>query len=167
MSTPQESQGASPGEIREIREIRNERVPLARIVAHAENYQHHPPEQLKRIAASLVRFGQVRSIVVQAQGEPQEGGAYLLVAGHGLVEAARLVAQGRVSAPPLRRHELTALDARVLPASWPALKVKGYLVADNETVRSPLIRDYLTSYAAARPTSGASPVLATPEEAIQ
>lgn len=89
-------------------------VPLAALAPHPRNYRRHPEQQLGRIAASLARFGQVRSIVVQ-EGAP---GRYLIVAGHGVVEAAR--GQG-----------LTELHADIIPAEWTPEQVEGYLIADN------------------------------------
>lgn len=93
-------------------------VPIDALAPHPRNYRRHPDEQLARLAASLARFGQVRSIVVQA-GAP---GRYLVVAGHGIVEAAR-------------RNGLTELAADIIPADWTAEQVEGYLVADNEHAR--------------------------------
>lgn len=66
----------------------------------------------------LRAFGQVRSIVVQADGAD----GFLIVAGHGLVAAAQ--AEGWAE-----------LRADVVPADWPAAKVLAYLAADNELAR--------------------------------
>lgn len=107
------------------------RVPLDQITPHPRNYRRHPPEQLRRLAASLIRFGQVRSIVVQDGPD----GVYLCVAGHGVVEAARLIVAGEVAAPAARVAELGTLAARVVPATWTAEQVEGYLVADNYVER--------------------------------
>ena len=90
-------------------------VPLDALAPHPRNYRQHPQQQLDRLAASLARFGQVRSIVVQ-EGAP---GRYLMVAGHGLAEAAR--AQG-----------YRELRADVIPATWTPEQVEGYLIADNQ-----------------------------------
>lgn len=96
-------------------EIRHATLPLAALAAHPRNYRRHPDAQLGRLAASLARFGQVRSIVVQ-EGAP---GRYLIVAGHGLAEAAK-------------RQGYTELRADVIPASWSVEQVEGYLIADNQ-----------------------------------
>ena len=66
------------------KEIVNRVVPLEAIKAHPRNYQQHPESQIAELMASLRRFGQVRSLVVQEQD-----GSYLMVAGHGVMEAAR------------------------------------------------------------------------------
>lgn len=95
-------------------EIAHATLSIDALAPHPRNYRTHPEQQLGRIAASLARFGQVRSIVVQA-GAP---GRYLIVAGHGVVEAAR--GQG-----------LTALHADIIPAEWTPAQIEGYLVADN------------------------------------
>ncbi len=91
----------------------NEIVSLARLVAHPENYRTHNEFQIKGLIASLTRFGQARSIVCQDGPEH-----LLLVAGHGVVEAAR-------------RMKWRELRADILPADWTPGQVKGYLIADN------------------------------------
>lgn len=98
--------------------IRNATVPVDALRPHPRNYRKHPDLQIGRLEASLARFSQVRSIVVQEGA----GGRYLIVAGHGLVEAAK-------------RQGLTDLRADVIPASWTPAQVEGYLVADNELGR--------------------------------
>lgn len=92
----------------------NKMVPLVMLYPHERNYRQHPPEQVKRIKASLERFGQVRSIVVQSH----EDGTYTIVAGHGVTEAAQ----------QLKWYELRA---DILPHWWSPEQVSGYLVADN------------------------------------
>lgn len=104
-------------------------VALDALHAHPQNYRHHPDQQISRLAASLARFSQVRSIVVQEGAD----GRYLIVAGHGLVEAAR-------------REGFTELHADVIPATWSPTAVAGYLVADNESSRG--ADDDLTQLAA-------------------
>lgn len=93
----------------------NHTVPLSALVAHDRNYKIHPPEQIEKLVASLERFGQVRSIVVQPH---HDGKTYTIVAGHGVVEAAR-------------KADMAELRADILPASWTPEQVRGYLVADN------------------------------------
>lgn len=95
--------------------IQHATLPLDALTPHPRNYRRHPEQQLARLGASLARFGQVRSIVVQ-EGAP---GRYLIVAGHGLVEAAR-------------QQSYTTLRADVIPATWTDAQVEGYLVADNQ-----------------------------------
>ncbi len=104
--------------------IKNAVIPLDALAPHPRNYNLHPEAQIGKLRASLARFGQVRSVVVQ-EGAP---GKYLIVAGHCLAEAAKL--QGF---PELR--------ADIIPASWSAEQVEGYLVADNLTQRDSVADD--------------------------
>ena len=67
----------------------NQRVALADIAPHERNYNRHPADQVKRIAASLRKFGQVRSIVVWRS---------TILAGHGVVEAARSLGWKEIAA---------------------------------------------------------------------
>ena len=96
--------------------VLNQVVPVAALVAHPQNYKGHPASQVERLRLSLRKFGQVRSIVVQAQAD---GERYTIVAGHGVVQAAQA-------------EDYETLRADVLPATWPPERVKAYLVADNE-----------------------------------
>jgi len=95
----------------------NRVVEIARLRPHPGNYKKHGDGQVRELRRSLRKFGQPRSIVVQAPGD--DGGEFLIVAGHGVVMAAR--AEGWAE-----------LRCDVLPAGWPAAKVKAYLAADNE-----------------------------------
>lgn len=91
----------------------NKIVPLDKLTAHPRNYRSHPEAQVSKLVSSLVRFGQGRSIVVQ--DGPQ---GYLIVAGHGIVEAAK-------------KLQYTELRADILPADWAPEQISGYLIADN------------------------------------
>jgi ParB-like chromosome segregation protein Spo0J len=91
----------------------NKIVPIDKLTAHPRNYRQHPESQVSKLVSSLVRFGQGRSIVIQ---DGPEG--YLIVAGHGIVEAAK-------------KLQYTELRADILPANWTSEQVEGYLVADN------------------------------------
>jgi hypothetical protein len=93
--------------------IQNTMIKLADLAPHPSNYRTHPESQIQDLMASLLRFGQVKSIVIQ------EGPHPLCVAGHGIVEAAR-------------RLDYSALRADVIPADWSPADVKGYLIADNQ-----------------------------------
>lgn len=97
----------------------NRVVQLADCREHPGNYQKHGEAQIKDLARSLKKFGQVRSIVVQDDA----AGGYVLVAGHGLTTAAKAVG-------------LTELRADVIPPDWPEIKVLAYLAADNELARA-------------------------------
>lgn len=91
----------------------NKIVPIEKLVPHPRNYRQHPETQVSKLVSSLIRFGQGRSIV--CQDGPQ---GYLIVAGHGIVEAAK-------------KLQYTELRADILPADWTPEQVEGYLVADN------------------------------------
>lgn len=91
----------------------NRIVSLDKLTPHPRNYRQHPDGQVSKLVASLARFGQGRSIVVQ--DGPQ---GYLIVAGHGIVEAAK-------------KLKYTELRADILPADWSPAQIEGYLVADN------------------------------------
>ena len=91
----------------------NQRVALADIAPHERNYNRHPADQVRRIAHSLRKFGQVRSIVVWRS---------TILAGHGVVEAAR----------SLGWKEITA---DVLPDTYPEHLALAYVAADNELAR--------------------------------
>lgn len=91
----------------------NQRVALATLRPHPRNYNRHPASQVQRIAASLGKFGQVRSVVVWRS---------TILAGHGVVEAAR--AAGWQS-----------IRADVLPDDYPEHLALAYVAADNELAR--------------------------------
>lgn len=92
---------------------KNMRVALATLKPHPRNYNRHPASQVERIAASLRKFGQVRSIVVWRS---------TILAGHGVVEAARALGW-------------TELNADVLPDDYPEHLALAYVAADNELGR--------------------------------
>ena len=91
----------------------NQVIRLADYKPHPRNYNRHPEAQVKRIQASLRKFGQVRSVVVW-QG-------YFL-AGHGVAEAARGLGWEK-------------LRADVLPDDYPEHLALAYVAADNELAR--------------------------------
>lgn len=92
----------------------NRIVPLVMLFPHERNYRQHPESQIKKLMASLQRFGQGRSIVVQSC----KNGSYTIVAGHGVVEAAQQLGYSE-------------LRADILPEHWSQEQITGYLVADN------------------------------------
>ncbi len=95
----------------------NKIVALDNLIPYPDNYRQHPDEQIQKLVLSLQRFGQGRSIVVQ-----DAPGKQLIVAGHGIVEAAKLL-------------DWPELRADILPADWTPEQVKGYLIADNQHVQ--------------------------------
>ena len=115
---PQQIASTSADASTTTQDIHHAVVALDALSPHPRNYRRHPESQVARLSASLARFGQVRSIVVQEGAD----GRYLIVAGHGLIDAAR-------------EHGLTELRADVIPSTWTAAQVEGYLIADNETTR--------------------------------
>lgn len=86
-------------------------VPLGELRPHPRNYKKHPPDQLRHIVESLRQHGWYRNVVVARDGT--------ILAGHGVVEAARLA--GLATAPVFRLP--------VDPFSPAALKI---LAGDNE-----------------------------------
>ena len=91
----------------------NQRVKLAGIKTHSRNYNRHPAKQIERIAMSLRKFGQVRSIVVWQN---------TILAGHGVVEAAKSLGW-------------QSIVADVLPDEYPEHLALAYVAADNELSR--------------------------------
>lgn len=100
------------------RPVENKTLAIALLQNHARNYNRHSDSQIADLRASLQQFGQVRSVVVQANG----GKAYTILAGHGIIEAAK-------------QEGYTELRADVVPASWSKTKALAYLAADNELAR--------------------------------
>lgn len=62
------------------RAVTNETLALDALVANPRNPKRHPPEQLKRLAASIREFGQPRPILVRKEN-------HMIIAGHGVWEA--------------------------------------------------------------------------------
>ena len=91
----------------------NKIVSLDSLVPHPRNYRVHPKAQIDKLVLSLQRFGQGRSIVVQDSPDK-----LVIVAGHGIVEAAQAL-------------QWQELRADILPADWSDEQVTGYLIADN------------------------------------
>jgi len=91
----------------------NQRVKLAGLKTHSRNYNRHPAKQIERIAMSLRKFGQVRSIVVWQN---------TILAGHGVVEAAKSLGW-------------QSIVADVLPDEYPEHLALAYVAADNELGR--------------------------------
>lgn len=98
--------------------VENKTLAISLLKENARNYNRHSESQLADLRASLQQFGQVRSVVVQANG----GKSYTILAGHGIIEAAR-------------QEGYTELRADVVPATWSKTKALAYLAADNELAR--------------------------------
>ncbi|HEX3640176.1 MAG TPA: ParB N-terminal domain-containing protein [Ktedonobacteraceae bacterium] len=105
-------------------EVQFKRVTLDSLEGHPANYNQHPPAQIADLKASLMRYKQVRPIVVQqAVGEEQ----YIILAGHGITEAAKeLYAEN-----PAKYAHLNSWAVVIAPPEWSILDAKGYMVSDN------------------------------------
>ena len=88
---------------------RLEYIALADLVPHDRNARTHSKKQLKQIADSITRFGFTNPVLVDGNNS--------IVAGHGRVEAAKLLGMTRV--PILRFEHMTDAEKRA------------YVIADN------------------------------------
>jgi DNA modification methylase len=91
-----------------------EHLPLAALRPYPRNARTHSKKQIKQIAASIEQFGFVNPVLVGDDGE--------IIAGHGRVEAARLL--GMTSVPTLALSHLSAAQRRA------------YVIADNKLALS-------------------------------
>lgn len=107
--------GYSPEDLLEMLSGRQtftaEKVPVASLKPHPRNYQAHPEDQLNHIIESIKLHGFYRNVVVARDNT--------ILAGHGVVEAAKKMGERRI---PVIRLDLDPNEAR-------ALKV---LTSDNE-----------------------------------
>jgi len=69
-----------------------EQVPIDSLTPHARNFRHHPPAQLEHLQQSLREYGWARNVVVSRDN--------VILAGHGIVEAARK--EGHTTVPVYR-----------------------------------------------------------------
>ena len=72
--------------------MRIEQVPIGSLTPSPRNFRHHPPRQLEELQTSLREYGWARNVVVSSDN--------VILAGHGIVEAARL--NGHTEVPVLR-----------------------------------------------------------------
>jgi hypothetical protein len=98
-------------------------LPVANLRAFVENYQTHDQAQIEQLAIGLDEIGQWKGIVIARPADDPElqAGEYYILAGHGLVDAAR--AGGYTHLVAQDWSALSLDDARRL------------LVADNETAK--------------------------------
>ena len=68
--------------------LRIEMRPVASLTAHPANYRRHPPEQIEVLRRSIRAHGLQKPVVIMVDGT--------ILAGHGLVEAARLEGYSQV-----------------------------------------------------------------------
>lgn len=89
-------------------------APIDSLTPHPQNYRKHPEEQLAHIRHSIEQHGFYRNVVVASD--------HTILAGHGVVEAARQLGLDEV---PVRRLDIASDDARALQV----------LAGDNELPR--------------------------------
>jgi DNA modification methylase len=85
-------------------------MPIASLKPYARNARTHSRKQIKQIANSIQRFGFTNPVLISDENE--------IVAGHGRVEAAKLI--GYETVPTLRLAHLNAAERRA------------YVIADNK-----------------------------------
>lgn len=83
---------------------------ISELNPYSRNARKHSRKQIKQIAASIERFGFTNPVLISDDGE--------IIAGHGRVEAAKLL--GRLSVPTLALSHLSATERRA------------YIIADNK-----------------------------------
>jgi DNA modification methylase len=86
ISHPADAPRSSTTESADVLHI--EMWPIAGLTAHPANYRRHPPEQIEVLRRSIRAHGLQKPIVIKADGT--------ILAGHGLVEAARLEGYSQV-----------------------------------------------------------------------
>src|SRR4051812_28272944 len=91
-----------------------ELVPVAGLRPYSGNARTHSKKQIRQIAGSIGRFGFTNPVLVSDDDE--------IVAGHGRVEAAKLL--GLKSVPALRLSHLSAAERRA------------YVLADNKLAQN-------------------------------
>lgn len=89
-------------------------VPITSLSPHPRNYRVHPDQQLEHLQASLQEFGWARNVVVSSDN--------VILAGHGIVEAARRRGETEV---PVHRLNLPSTDP----------KAEKFMVLENEVSR--------------------------------
>jgi hypothetical protein len=97
-----------------------ETVPIEQLRAHPRNYVVHPPDELEHIKASVQEHGIYKNIVIARDST--------ILAGHGLVEAARGLG---IAQMPVIRLDIDPLDPRALQV----------LTGDNEIMHLRQIDD--------------------------
>src|SRR5262245_28681498 len=93
-----------------LRDLVVEHSAIAALKPHDKNPRRHTKKQIRQIAASIETFGWTNPILVDAEDR--------IIAGHGRVEAAKLLKLERV--PTIRIEDLTAAQKRA------------YILADNK-----------------------------------
>ena len=91
-----------------------ETVAIDSLMPNPENYRQHPPDQIAHLVASLEQYGWARNVVVSADS--------VILAGHGIVQAARQAGRTEV---PIHRLPWHATDPRC----------RKFMVLENEVSR--------------------------------
>ncbi len=91
-----------------------EHVPVGTLRPYARNARTHSRKQIQQIAKSIERFGFTNPVLISDSGE--------IIAGHGRVEAAKLLKMERV--PTLRLSHLSEAERRA------------YILADNKLAQN-------------------------------
>lgn len=82
--------------------------PVAELRPYARNARTHSKKQIRQIAASIERFGFTNPVLVSDDGE--------IIAGHGRVEAAKLI--GLATVPTLALSHLSDAPMCLPTTSW-------------------------------------------------
>ena len=85
--------------------------PVSELKPYAQNARTHSQEQIEQLAASIREFGFTNPVLATVEG--------MIVAGHGRIEAAKLV--GISDVPTL-----------VVGANWSPAQLRAYVLADNQ-----------------------------------
>lgn len=104
-------------------------IEIARLKPHPRNYNHHPPDQIEHLAASIRQFGFFRNIVIARDDT--------ILAGHGAIEAARTIGRTRA---PFKRLDLDPYDALALKAVAIDNELQRFAAPDDRAL-SELLRD--------------------------
>jgi len=84
--------------------------PLSALKPHADNPRTHSPKQIRQIADCICQFGFTNPVLVDSDGR--------VIAGHGRIEAAKLL--GMDSVPAICLDQMTEAQKRA------------YIIADNK-----------------------------------
>ncbi len=93
-----------------MRDMAVQAMPVTQLRPYANNARTHSKKQIRQIADSIKKFGFTNPVLISDEGE--------IIAGHGRVEAARLLAMASV--PTLKLSHLDAAQRRA------------YVIADNK-----------------------------------
>lgn len=105
-----------------------ETLPLTVLKPHDRNPRTHTKKQIRQIADSIKRFGFTNPVLVDGENR--------IIAGHGRVEAARLI--GMTTVPVLRLEHMTEADGG--PMSWPTTGWRNWPAGTMNCLRSNWVR---------------------------